>query len=167
MRTFAEIDADRRVLRVVVCNDPDWLADHLGGEWVETHTDDETVTYCGAGFGHDPDWPCRFAPQWVQPTAPDEDGAWPYNAGSVVFDEGRIWVSTINANVHRPGVSGWRHLPTTPGVPPDWVQPSGSHDPWQVGEHVMHAGKRWVCVQGDAQGNNVWEPGTFGWEEVT
>ena len=140
-RYFAEVDPDNVVLRVVVCDDPDWLVQRLGGTWVETadpYVEAGEVAYTGPGHGYDPDWPVRFAPQWVQPVAPDEEGRWPYNVGSVVFDQGRLWVSTVLANVQKPGVANWRNIPTTPGRPPVWVQPSGSEDTFQTGEHVLY-----------------------------
>lgn len=49
---------------------------------------------------------------------------------------------------------------------PQWRQPLGEHDAYRVGHRVFHADKYWQCVQGDANGNNVWEPGVFGWVEI-
>jgi len=46
---------------------------------------------------------------------------------------------------------------------PEWVQPQGSHDAYQTGDKVSHAGKHWVSTT-DA---NIWEPGVYGWDEVT
>jgi len=45
-----------------------------------------------------------------------------------------------------------------------WVQPVGSHDAYKVGDIVTHNGSTWQCVAADEHGNNVWEPGVFGWE---
>ena len=45
---------------------------------------------------------------------------------------------------------------------PDWVQPLGAHDAYNVGAKVTHAGKHWTSNI-DA---NVWEPGVYGWTEV-
>lgn len=50
----------------------------------------------------------------------------------------------------------------TPGVIPDWEQPS-STNPYAKGDKVKHNGKIWVS---DVDGN-VWEPGAYGWSEVT
>lgn len=46
---------------------------------------------------------------------------------------------------------------------PDWVQPTGVHDAYAAGAKVSHNGKRWTS---DVDGN-VWEPGVYGWTEVT
>jgi len=173
-RYFAQLDPDNIVLRVIVCNDPDWPAQRLGGTWVETsdpYTAPGTVAYCGPGHGYDADWPVKFASQWVQPVPiqnPEEDQepwTW-YHTGAVVFHNSHLWVSTLNENVWEPGVSGWRRTPTTPGEPPPWTQPTGEHDAWKLDEHATHNGTVWVVTQTDANGNNVWEPGVFGWTQI-
>lgn len=46
---------------------------------------------------------------------------------------------------------------------PEWVQPAGTHDAYNTGDKVTHNGKKWVS-NSDA---NVWEPGVYGWSEVT
>ena len=46
---------------------------------------------------------------------------------------------------------------------PDWSQPVGAHDAYNTGDKVSHNGKHWVS-EVDA---NVWEPGIYGWNEVT
>ncbi len=45
---------------------------------------------------------------------------------------------------------------------PEWSQPIGAHDAYSKGDKVAYNGKQWVSIV-DA---NVWEPGTYGWEEV-
>lgn len=50
----------------------------------------------------------------------------------------------------------------TPGEIPDWEQPS-STNPYSKGDKVKHNGKTWIS---DIDGN-VWEPGVYGWTEVT
>ena len=49
-----------------------------------------------------------------------------------------------------------------PSVIPDWEQP-GSTNPYMAGDKVKHNGKTWIS---DVD-NNVWEPGVYGWSEVT
>ena len=49
-----------------------------------------------------------------------------------------------------------------PSVIPEWEQPE-STNPYQVGDKVTHNGKTWVCNTP----NCVWEPGVYGWDEVT
>lgn len=46
---------------------------------------------------------------------------------------------------------------------PEWSQPVGSTDAYAKGAQVSHNGKHWTS---DAE-NNVWEPGVYGWTEVT
>ena len=46
---------------------------------------------------------------------------------------------------------------------PAWSQPLGAHDAYAQGAKVSHNGKKWVSDVA----NNVWEPGVYGWSEVT
>ena len=46
---------------------------------------------------------------------------------------------------------------------PAWVQPTGAHDAYSKGDKVTHHGKHWTS---DVD-NNTWEPGVYGWTEVT
>ena len=46
---------------------------------------------------------------------------------------------------------------------PEWVQPLGSQDAYNIGDKVSHNEKRWFSTL-DA---NIWEPGIYGWDEVT
>ena len=46
---------------------------------------------------------------------------------------------------------------------PEWSQPLGAHDAYPLGAKVSHNGKKWVSDIA----NNVWEPGVYGWSEVT
>lgn len=46
---------------------------------------------------------------------------------------------------------------------PEWSQPVGAHDAYAKGDKVSHSGKHWTS---DVDGN-VWEPGVYGWTEVT
>lgn len=46
---------------------------------------------------------------------------------------------------------------------PEWVQPTGAHDAYEKDYKVSHNGKKWINTI-DA---NVWEPGIYGWTEVT
>ena len=49
-----------------------------------------------------------------------------------------------------------------PEAVPEWVQPTGAHDAYAKGSHVMHNGVEGVS---DMDGN-VWEPGVSGWTQV-
>ena len=45
---------------------------------------------------------------------------------------------------------------------PDWVQPTGAHDAYALGDKVKHNEKHWISSV-DA---NIWEPGVYGWNEA-
>lgn len=51
---------------------------------------------------------------------------------------------------------------TDSGVPV-WTQPLGASDAYMKGDTVSHNDKTWTS---DID-NNVWEPGVYGWTEVT
>lgn len=46
---------------------------------------------------------------------------------------------------------------------PEWIQPTGSEDSYGKDAKVTHNGKKWISTED----NNVWEPGVYGWDEVT
>lgn len=46
---------------------------------------------------------------------------------------------------------------------PKWGQPVGATDAYALGAKVTHEDKRWISTAE----NNVWEPGAYGWEEVS
>lgn len=57
----------------------------------------------------------------------------------------------------------WAKVLTDPsGEILPWEQPD-STNPYQKGDKVTHNGKTWVSTVD----NNVWEPGAYGWDEVT
>ena len=49
-----------------------------------------------------------------------------------------------------------------PDVIPEWKQPD-STNPYMSGDKVTHNGSTWVSTID----NNVWEPGVYGWSEVS
>ena len=49
------------------------------------------------------------------------------------------------------------------GEIPEWVHPTGAQDAYNTGDKVKHNGKTWVSTAD----NNVWEPGVYGWDEVS
>lgn len=66
------------------------------------------------------------------------------------------------------GADGYN--PVTVNVPtgeiPDWVQPTGAHDAYQIGDKVRYKGAIWECEVA----NNAYPPDVYGWrmvEEVT
>jgi hypothetical protein len=60
-----------------------------------------------------------------------------------------------------------------PGEVLPWVQPLDQYDAYKLmnaftGEpdQCTHEGKTWTVTAADGAGNNVWEPGVFGWTAV-
>ena len=107
-------------------------------------------------------------PTWVQPAGAGDV----FRLNDVVAHNGKIWRSNNDANVWKPGGEGigssiWEDITEPPLAEefPAW-QPwtSGlNSDLYQIGDQVSHNGKNWVATVG----NNNWEPGVFGWDEIT
>lgn len=72
---------------------------------------------------------------------------------------GKLWESLIDYNVWAPPV-GWREVVAT-GYPA-WVQPTGAHDAYGLGDRVTHNEATWES----SYAANVWEPGVFGWTQL-
>ena len=91
-----------------------------------------------------------------------------YTAGQRVQDDGILY-TVLQAHTSQPD---WKPtaapslfakvLIPDPTVVPEWEQPE-STNPYSKGDKVMHNSKTWVS---DIDGN-VWEPGVYGWTEVT
>lgn len=108
MSLFAEIDADRKVLRVVVCDSITWLQERLGGTWVEATDQDQTEQYAGPGMYRARQAPRKFIQPWRRPDAESR-----YRAGAWVHHNGRAWESQTDDNDAEPGSANWRDA----GVP--------------------------------------------------
>ena len=46
---------------------------------------------------------------------------------------------------------------------PEWVQPTGAHDAYNIGDKVSYNGQQYICTT-DA---NVYAPGVYGWNLIT
>lgn len=55
-----------------------------------------------------------------------------------------------------------RVLIPDPEIIPEWIQPDSTNS-YMIGDKVTHNDKTWVS---DVD-NNVWEPGIYGWTEIT
>lgn len=110
----------------------------------------------------------------------------PYMVGDCCTESGKVWRSLIDNNVHSPSAypRGWQEAteggggtvtpdPTpepnpapepNPEQPSEWVQPTGGHDAYKVGDRVTYKGKVYESVI-DA---NVWAPDAYpqGWREI-
>ena len=88
--------------------------------------------------------------EWRQPTGAHDA----YPKDWVVQHGGKVWISLTPANVWEPGVSGWREDVEEGGTPPEWVQPTGAHDAYSIGDRVTFEGQVWESKI-DA---NTWSP---------
>jgi hypothetical protein len=64
-------------------------------------------------------------------------------------------------------------LAKVPGESLPWVQPLDQFDAYKLvnaftgtGDLCTHNGSEWQVTQADGSGNNVWEPGVFGWTVI-
>ena len=104
----------------------------------------------------DDPWP------WVQPLGAHDA----YPVGARVLHDGATWVNTIPANVWAPGVTGWEREggEPEPETPAEWVQPTGGHDAYNIGDRVTFEGNIYESLI-DA---NVWSPTAYpqGWHLI-
>lgn len=98
------------------------------------------------------------------------DGGMAYAVGGIVAYGGALY-RCVQAHTSQAGWTPdasralWTPLGLTeddPDAVPEWVQPTGAHDAYAKGSHVMHNGTEWVSDL-DA---NVWEPGVSGWTQA-
>lgn len=105
-----------------------------------------------------------YAPLLFEHWAPDTA----YEVGQRVCYEERLYkvlIAHTSQTTWTPDVSPSLFaevLIPDPTVIPEWVQPS-STNPYMMGDKVRHNEKIWVSIAD----YNVWEPGVYGWEEVT
>ena len=100
-----------------------------------------------------------FAP-WVYPAD--------YKTGNLRRHNGRLYkcISDHTSQADwAPDVAVSLWAPTSDPAEeyPAWSQPVGAHDAYNTGDKVSHNGKHWIS---DVD-SNVWEPGVYGWTEVT
>lgn len=133
--------------------------------------------------------PDSFVAGWKRIGEPNEEGIFPwvqplgapdaYNTGDKVTYHGKTYESLIDGNVWAPDgyPAGWSEVkeeteePTTdPEEPaeteyPEWVQPTGSHDAYGVGDRVTYNGKVYESIID----SNTWAPDAYpqGWTEIT
>lgn len=100
----------------------------------------------------------REGEPWRQPTGAHDA----YPLDWTVEHNGQTWTSLVSGNVWEPGVSGWRAEVGEDEGPAEWVQPTGAHDAYGVGDQVTHDGQVW---ESNLDGN-IWRPGEYGWDAV-
>ncbi len=103
---------------------------------------------------------------WFQGAAtyPDWESGTEYAVGDIVTHDG-IMYEVIQAHTSQsdwlPPVTTSLYKVYTPGhILAEWVQPTGAHDAYGLGDRVIHHEEVWVSVVAA----NVWEPGVEGWE---
>lgn len=130
--------------------------------------------------------PDVYTSGWKKIQPPTEDGVYPweqplgstdaYMKGDKVYFNGYIWESVIDYNVWSPSVypAGWTKstggstVDPDPGTDPEteeypeWKQPAGAHDAYQIGDKVSYNGKHYECTSA----NNVYAPDVYGWKEI-
>ena len=100
-----------------------------------------------------------------------------YKIGDIVSYNGTLYICTAgNAaglNTWAPDEYGWEVYSGSEEPEPDPDPEVPSYEEWtgtktyKIGDIVSHNGQLWICTQGDASGNNSWEPGIYGWEQYT
>lgn len=127
-------------------------------EWTP---DSATSLYKKVGVSED------GTPLWVQPLGATDA----YNIGDQVMYNGKKYESVINANVWAPDVypAGWSLIEDSTTEPepggsddvPDFVQPTGAHDAYSIGDRVMYNGH----IYESTINSNVWSPDAYpqGW----
>ena len=96
---------------------------------------------------------------WRQPTSAVDA----YPKDWTVQHGGKTWVSLTPANVWEPPTA-WREVVEEGSGAPEWVQPTGAHDAYQTGDHVMFEGAEYVSLID----GNTWSPTAYpqGWEKI-
>ena len=99
-------------------------------------------------------------------------------AGSLYRFEDELWsvIQTFSRTTYPAHPSTYPALirrTIVPGVTAPWVQPLDALDAYKLvnpftglPDQVTHAGKTWKVTLADGAGNNVWEPGQYGWQEI-
>lgn len=130
-----------------------WRAIQL---WAATLTDESTMMEIADVY-----------PAWVPSTHQYKTGDI-FSYGVNVDGETQLY-TVLQAHTSQPdwtpdsAVSLYKKVGFTDTGVPIWTQPLGAVDAYQLGDRVEHNGKLW---ESDIA-NNVWEPGVYGWHEVT
>lgn len=88
---------------------------------------------------------------WVQPTGYLDA----YLEGAEVTHIGKEWESNLDGNVWEPGDRGWREKAGEGDPVPDFVQPSGYEDAYNIGDQVTWTDGNVYASNIDG---NVWSP---------
>ena len=111
-------------------------------------------------------------PDDIASEVPELFKPWETNAEYVVGDRVRYEMTLYKCIQQHTSQSDW-----TPDVAvslwartddpreewPEWAQPVGASDAYAINSQVSHNNSHWVS---DVD-NNVWEPGVYGWHNIT
>lgn len=110
--------------------------------------------------------------------APELPSTGTVKAGSLYRYDGLLWsvIQTFNRTTYNAHSSTYPALIRTvnePGAVAPWKQPIDQYDAYKLvnpfsgkPDKCKHKGATWKVTQADGSGNNVWEPGVFGWTKV-
>ena len=99
-------------------------------------------------------------------------------AGDLYRYDNLLWsvIQTFNRTTYNAHPSTYPALIRTvhePGVVAPWKQPTDQYDAYKLvnpfngkPDQCTHNGSTWKVTLGDGSGNNVWEPGVYGWVMV-
>ena len=104
---------------------------------------------------------------------PDWDINWTGNKGAIMWDGDELYRSLHDIGIGqnaKPSAtpSLWKRIGNPNDEYPEWSQPIGIEDAYKMGDKVTYNGKKWVVTQVGGDGiYNIWQPGVYGWAEVT
>lgn len=107
-------------------------------------------------------WESGVIPEWRQPQGAHDA----YPKDFKVTHRGYTWQSLISANVWEPGSAGaetlWKCLDCPVLSCPEWIQPTGAHDAYNIGDCVTFKGNLYESMINA----NVWSPAVYaaGWK---
>ena len=123
LQMFAASLDDEKAMEVATIYDP-WTVDkaYIGGEFLiygQNSVGDPQLYKVAQAHTSQVDWKPDLAPAlyvaigldeqgypvWSQPTGAHDA----YNKEDVVNCDGVLWISEVDGNVWKPGVSGWKH----------------------------------------------------------
>ena len=99
----------------------------------------------------------EFYPEWATDTA--------YTAGYKVQHGGTLY-KCVQAHTSQadwtPDATPALWVKVSLDEYPEWVQPTGTHNAYNIGDKVTYNGQRYVCTSNA----NVYAPDVYGWEEA-
>lgn len=101
-------------------------------------------------------------PTWADRLESGDDAV----VGERMWYDGKLWKVILGHTMQRewtPDVAVSLFVEVSIAEIPEWVQPLGSQDAYMSGDKVKHYGNTWIS---DVD-NNVWEPGSYGWTQLS